>query len=386
MESEDARRILLSTEQEHNFSLALTRILSYQNRNGSWGLRSEDRVTLTSQAIQLMYALNYNHTNPAFKKATRWLEDHVQKGDPHWLTRLEVGLKIGEFDKLAADKYLDGFFDELDHDLNYPNEKSRLDFFWHVLPTLIALYPYEEQYIRRSGRSVPHDKVIERIKKYWECFGENYIAVKNQANHTGLVALYLSTICNKEEYKKYKDTYIAMTKWLISSRVENEDVVHWQHGRGITAYVLIDLIKCLPNDSKVQQCIPKIIEYIAPETNGWVKKDEIKTFNTKLHGEVLYVTIVSLRAMVEVLATNYPEQLRRFREEATVRFPIKRFLFKIFHFYSYYRKRIPIITSIAICILAGILIACGKTVSGFLFLPIGISCVLSIVFDWLAKD
>lgn len=49
MESEDARRILLSTEQEHNFSLALTRILSYQNRNGSWGLRSEDRVTLTDR-------------------------------------------------------------------------------------------------------------------------------------------------------------------------------------------------------------------------------------------------------------------------------------------------------------------------------------------------
>ena len=377
---------LLSVEQEHNYNLLLTRILASQNKNGSWGSREKDKVTLTSQAIQLMYVLGYNHENHAFKNATRWLEDHVQKGTSHWPTRLEVGLKIGEFEKLADDKYIDDFFNDLDYDLEHPTAHQRLDFFWHVLPTLIALYPYEARYTERTGKQVPHKKIVERVLQYAQTFSNNYTVVKNQANHTGLVALYLATISQEEAYQEYHEKYIAMINWLVSNIIETEKGICWQHSKGITSYVLMDIMECCPKNMELARQLPKIIDYIAPDNNGIVKKDEITTFNTKLHGDSLYVSMLSLRAMATVLSKKYPDELNKVKDINKNRLFLKKFLFKMEHWFSTQRKKIPIILSALITVGGLVAYIIGKIDEGTLILPIGVSCILNIVFDWLNKD
>lgn len=377
---------LLSAKQEHNYNLLLTRILAYQNRNGSWGSKEKDKVTLTSQAIQLMYALGYNHENHTFKKATRWLEDHIQKGSAHWPTRLEVGLKIGEFEKLADDEYINDFLNDLNFDLENPDAPQRLDFFWHVLPTLIALHPYESDYAKRTGKHVPHDKIIKRIEGHSSIFADNYIVVKNQANHTGLVALYLATISQELAYEKYREKYEAMIEWLVANVIEVDDGICWQNSKGITSYVLMDVIECCPENDEIFQKLPQIIDYIEPDDNGNIQKDKITTFDTKLHGDSLYVSMLSLRAMVTVLAKKYPEEYNKFRNYNKNKFAFRNILFKLERFFSIHRKKIPSVLSVLITFAGGVAYCIGASVQGALILPIGLSCILASIFEWLRKE
>lgn len=126
MQNTSLNAIYLSTLQKQNFVIALSRFFLYQNRDGSWGQGSiENKVTLTSQAIQLMHALRIGHDDKAFRKATRWMEDNIKKGNPHWATRLEIGLKIGEFEKLADDHHIDVFLSDLEVSLSSTNPANK---------------------------------------------------------------------------------------------------------------------------------------------------------------------------------------------------------------------------------------------------------------------
>lgn len=379
MKADPAAYTLLSATQEHNYVAALTRIFASQNTDGSWGRKSEYKVTLTSQAIQLMYALNISHDDLPFKKATRWMQDHVHRGDPHWATRLEVGLKIGEFENLVNDDYISAFLNDLEYDLSYPNEEARLDFFWHVIPTLIALHPNEESYVKRAGRSIPHDKVIECAMKYCRPYGDSYIAVLNQPNQTGLVALYLFTISNNTKYEKYRETVRSMINWLIMNYRDSEEGVHWQNSRGITSYILIDLLRCAPDNTEVQQIVPKILKYLTPNSNGSVKKDKVTTFGTELHSEQVYLMILVLRAMTEAIIKEHPNEIRRYYYEA--RKPhVRAFFYRLSWRFSYHRNKIPIFICFILCIVGWFAYKEQSDV-GIMFLSTGLACILNILFD-----
>ncbi len=376
----------LSSEQKRNYYKALTKVFLYQNKDGSWGNKSKHQVTLTSQAIQLMYALKLGHEENAFKKATRWLEDNVKSGDPHWTTRVEVGLKIGEFEKLLEEKYIDAFITDLEFDLSNPNDIDRLDFFWDVIPTLIALYPYESRYKEKTGKSVPHDKVIKRVLGYCEFFN-NIIAVQNYANYTGLVALYFSIIGENEKYQECKDYSVRMINWLIANRMEKkeEGTIFWQLSQGITSYVLIDLLGCRVNDSQLPRYIPKILKYLTPDDNGNVREENITTYGVDVNREPLYITIVILRAITEVMAKYDSNEFNKF--QSAVRNPsgVQILLGKVGHFFYYYKAKIPLAISAILVINAVYVIIKGSGDLGFFLLSIGVSGALSIFYEWLRR-
>lgn len=376
---------LLSTAQRQNYIVALTRVFSYQNRDGSWGRSLDGRVTYTSQAIQLMLALGINHSDPFIIKSTRWMEDHIQCGDPHWATRLEIGLKIGDFEKLVDDHHIDSFFADLEYDLNHPSEEARLDFFWHVIPTLLALHPYEENYVRRNGKLIPHEKVIARAMGYCESFRDDCITVKNQPNHTGLIALYLSSISDKEGYSNYKKTSSAMVNWLLESRIESSEGTNWLHGKGITSYVLMDLLGLPIDSSKLEAYIPKILKYLTPTTAGKVDGDIVTTFETKLHSESLYATMLVLRAMTEVLKRYRNSELNECLSEARYRYKKKSLFLKLSRFFYYHRTKFPVIISVLLCLGGGMLFAFGKDMVGSLVVSTGFASVIYVFFDWLNK-
>ena len=45
----------------------------------------------------------------------------------------------------------------------------------------------------------------------------------------------------------------------------------------------------------------------APDCNGYVEEDKIKTFNDPVHGKEMYVCMLVLRAMTEVFRKYSPE-------------------------------------------------------------------------------
>ncbi len=375
----------LSATQEHNYIAALTRVYLYQNRDGSWGRDAIEKVTWTSQAIQLMHALKLSHDDLIFKNAKRWMEDNVSFENSHWLTRVEVGLKIGDFEKLCEDGYIDKFISDLQYDLKNEVEEPRLDFFWHVIPTLIALIPYEDSYQKRTGNKVPHDKVIKRLEGFYQSHRDDYITIKHQTNHTGLVALYLFLLSEKSGNNKYKADSDKMIDWLLLNMCYSDEGIYWQDSKSVTSYVLMDLLKCIPNSSELKQNIPKILQYLTPSSRGSVKRDKVTTFGTKLHADPLYITILVLRALVEVLRMDDENDLSRIREAAKSPSSIQKGVFKVTSFFSYHRKKFPGIMTFFLCLI-GFIIIKGHMDVGLFFFSIAIGGAIGPIYNWLLNN
>lgn len=389
-DSKSEKQRLLSTEQTSHFSVALKKIFLLQSSKGYWGRgKVENKVTYTSQGIQLMQALGVSHDNNNFKKAIRWLEDNIGKVESHWSTRVEIGLKLRDFNKLATDDHINHFLDDLEYDLNHPQEEARLDLFWDVIPTLIAFHPYEKDYEDKRGKVIPHEKLIQRIIEISEDFGGT-ITVQFQANHTGLVALYLATISDKDwapEYRKKLYEYrCKMVKWLLANREENASSISWQRGKGITSYVLIDLIGCGLEKEKIKKCIPKIIRFIVPDARGNVKKDKVTTYDTKLHAEPLYVSMLVLRAMTEVLKMDESGIIADIRNKASNYSWFEALVAKFSRTFYYNKKKIPIIICVLLCIFGGISYIFNMEFLASLLITIGVSCLLTYLFQVFDKD
>ena len=379
-ENSTVKRKKISTEQTRNYLTALKKVFLLQSQKGSWGRGDiENKVTYTSQAIQLMQTLGISHEEKSFKRAVRWLEDHVKNGEPHWPTRVEIGLKIGDFQKLNDDQYIDRFVDDLEYDLEHPEEVPRLDLFWDVIPTLIELHPHEKNYKRR----IPHKKVVDRIIKDSEDFG-NTITVQFQANHTGLAALYLKTIKDEAEGKEYEEKSYKMIKWILANREENANKISWQRSRGITSYVLIDLLKC-DMEGEIEKNIPKVVNYISPNTKGNVKKDNETTFGTKLHADPLYVSILVLRAMTEVLKMEDVSQLRDVQKEISNLSWFEALCARVTRFVYYRKKKVPVVICFLLSVVGIIFYFYKHEFLASLFVTIGASCAATLFFQWLEK-
>ena len=365
----------------------LKKIFLYQHKNGSWGRGStENKIIYTSQGIQLMQTLGISHDAKSFKNAVRWLEDHVKNGEAHWTTRVEVGLKIGDFQKLFDDSYIKKFLDDLESDLMCPSEEARLDFFWDVIPTLIALHPSEKHYEELTNRTIPHEKIIARILDKSEDFGD-VITVQFQANHTGLVALYLSTIQDKLTDEKYRNLFDKMIRWIFINREETINTISWQNSRGITAYVLIDLLGCKLYENSIQKYFPKSINYISPNAKGNVEKDNvITTFGTKLHAESLYISMLVIRAMTEVLKMEDVNKLSEIRAVASNPTLWESWWAKTMRIFYYNKKKMSMIICFIMCIIGIICYFINQESAGNLLVTIGITCVLTKVFQLLEKD
>ncbi len=381
---------LLSTEQTSHFSVALKKVFLLQSSRGYWGRgKIGNKVTYTSQGIQLMQALGVNHNNKNFKKAIRWLEDNIGKVESHWSTRVEIGLKLGDFNRLATDDDIDHFLDDLEYDLNHPQEEARLDLFWDVIPTLIAFHPYEKDYEDKKGKAVPHKKLIQEIIDISEDFGDT-ITVQFQANHTGLVALYLATIIDKnwepEFQKKLYEYRCKMVKWLLANREENASSISWQRGKGITSYVLIDLIGCGLEKEKIKKYIPKIIRFIVPDARGNVKRDKTTTYDTKLHAEPLYVSMLVLRAMTEVIKMEGTDKISDIRNRVSDYSWLEARVAKFARTFYYNKKKIPIIICSLLCIFGGISYIFNMEFLASLLITIGVSCLFTYLFQVFDKD
>lgn len=373
-----AEEEMVSDEQYKNYWVALKKLFLYQSGRGFWGRGNiDDRFTYTSQCVQLMQALGIDHNAKNFKKAVRWLEDNVDKLESHRATRIEIGLKIGDTKKLANDSCIDGFLDDLEYDMLHPKEKPRLDFFWEVIPILIAMHPYEQQF----KRTIPHEKVIHYIEDNVENFGDT-ITVQFQANFTGLVALYLATIQDNFEVSEYRD---KMVKWLFANREENASRVSWQDGRGITSYVLLDLLGCNLEGDTLKKITPKILGFITPNSKGNVPKDNVKTFETKLHGESLYASILVLRAMTEVLKMENSSKLQNI-DGITNHTWFEALRAKIIRFFYYNKKRMPLIICMVLCLIGGLCYFFKEDFLGNLFFTIGASSALTFLLQFFDKE
>lgn len=381
---------VLSTEQTSNYSVALKKFFLLQSSKGYWGRGEfESKVIYTSQGIQLMQALGVDHNADNFKKAIRWLEDNVEKIKSHWPTRVEIGSKLEDFHKLATDKEVNHFLDDLEFDLDHSSEESRLDLFWDVIPTLIALHPYEKSYEDKRKKAVPHEKVIQKIIDNSEDFGDT-IAVQFQANHTGLAALYIATISDKEWLPEYKDKLFEyknkMVKWLLANREENASCISWQMGKGITSYVLIDLLGCELEEETVRKYIPKIIRFIAPNSKGNVKNDETTTYDTKLHAEPLYVSMLVLRAMTEVMKMENMSEISDILNRASHYSRIEALIAKFTRAFYYNKKKIPMIIYTLLCIVGGIFYLFSMEFLSSLLITIGASCLITHLSHFFDKD
>lgn len=371
----------ISTIQIKSYITALVRFFAAQNRDGSWGKSFSEKITLTAQAIQLMRSLNIVSSDKMYCKAVRWLEDNVSLGDEHWCTRLEIALKIGEFDKLINDGLIQSFITDLNYDLSHENEDDRIDLFWHVLPTLIALIPYES----RLDFTIPHKEVVAKIKKFCYNFRDDCIVVKHHPNHTGLVAYYFSMLGENQEFSECKQLANAMTNWLIETRTESYDKgTYWLESKSITSYVIIDLLYCLPIN-EIEEYLPNIIKFLCPSKNGIIKGDKNTTYNTKLHSKSLYASVIVLRAISTIIGTLQNTSLQEIVNQINSN-KSKFLIYKILNFLGKCKTKIPMIICGLITI-SGIVLYCFKLNDyASLCLSIGVAGALGLFFDWLRKN
>lgn len=292
-------------------------LLAQQHRDGSWGPRGT-RVTHTAQMIQLLRVSGFRPDDPIFKKALRWLEDNVGPKSEHRWSRLEVALVTNNIHQDDVLSDLSDFLTQLNDDLDTPSgEPEHLDFFWHVLPTLIALAPHEDYLLGKLALGgVRHPDVLSKLLTYTTSFRPDCKTVLHRANHTGLAALYLNVVTRhgRLEATSHRDAFV---NWLIESRVPEGKKLHWHYSRGITAYVLMDLILlngAVPFDT--QSLVPPTMRYLQPGPQGYVVGDNLPTYDTSMHRRPLYATILSLRAAATVVSRVEPEALERWRREA----------------------------------------------------------------------
>lgn len=378
----------LSKEQVISYNKALQRVMAYQNRDGSWGKTEEEKVTLTAQTLQLMLSLGIKRSEPVFVKAARWIEDKVDKGSMHWVTRIEIGLKVGDFEKLLEEGWIKDFIDELNHDLNNPESEAHLNFFWHVIPTLIELEPHKKE-LEDKGIIIPYDQLIDRVISYCQVFNEECIVVQHQPNHTGLVAVWLN--CIAVHHKEAEKLRHAMIKWLVQTRLEDDKGVYWMDSKSVTSYVIIDLLKCLPQN-EVDDYLSKAVKYLCPNNRGIVHGDKNTTYNTKLHAESLYATILVLRAIAEISnemakISNDVSEGSKLKDSYDI-VKSKRHMFiyyKFTRFLSGSKRKIPIIISVLL-LSGGIIAYCYKANEiGSLLVSTSVAAALGLFFDWLMK-
>ena len=319
----------IKPNKEKNYKKSLQIVLESQNEDGSWGMYEGEKVTLTSHGIQLMYSLGISKHNNKIKRAMKWLRDNVEYGDEHWSTRLELGLLLGSIEEdesdgsdgpgteLCTNSEIDRYITDLRSNLAY--EMRNDNTYWNVIPFLIALLPYEKEMEIES----PHKEIIEYIEKQYifpDANSVEYISVQRKPNNTGLAALYLTKLSENSEIpesarNEYKKKSEKMFRWLLMSVESSEQdyKLHWSGSCGVTAYVLMDLIRAKKDNEQFQEMIFQIVNYIAPDKNGLNKNDSVKTFNSALHGCSSYVNMLVLRAITEVFKTYYPKKnLRKF--------------------------------------------------------------------------
>lgn len=371
----------LTPTQLNYCKTALNRILAYQNRDGSWGNTKVDKITLTSQVIQLFLSLGIKKTDPVLLKAFRWVQDNIEVGEEHWITELEIDLKMGRFDDVLEDqKSLDTFLNGLNHDLEYPNEEAHLNFFWHIIPTLIVILPHYKK-MQERGIEIPFTKINDKIKDFCQVFGEDRIAVEHHPNYTGLIALYYHLLGDLDGYAKCKELSTAMCNWLMETRTENQNEIFWLDSKSITSYVIIDLLVCV-NSDKIEPFLSKVIKFLIPNKKGIVEGDTKVTYNTKLHSDPLYITILALRAISEIENFGKADSLKKCINE------IKRkkhvyFGYRFSKFISKNRRKIPLIICFALTVCGIILYVFNIKEAAQIIVSTGVAGALGIFFDWI---
>jgi hypothetical protein len=261
-------------------------LLDRQNRDGSWGRNWQQKAVYTPHGVQLFTQAGFPPDHPRFRASTGWLKKQISHNQrPLWYGRIPALASAGEIEWLIHNKDIALFLDDLD--------KSKIeDFFWYVLPIMISL--------NKAGHDAPYAEVAEQLRKFERAFGEDYVAVAHKPNHTGLAALYLHTV-NPEAHK---DKVQRFVNWiLVDRRQEDTGVVHWDGSIGITAYVVMDLVGLgLLYDPEITQLVEGCLSLFKPLPEGNMPPDRFTTtFDTSLHEDSLYTTLLALRAMATVL-------------------------------------------------------------------------------------
>jgi hypothetical protein len=238
------------------------------------------------------------------------------------LSRVEVGLLLQDYSALARDKYIHSFMSDLTSDLEgLPgHSQGRMDFFWHGLPTLIALVPWERP-LRDDHKvqPIPYEAVSEALRRLAIEYRNDCITVLQKPNHTGLAMVYLATVAGKDGQPDTFQRVEGMHNWIVESRVKDDGLVYWSYSRGVTAYVLMDLLRaCDPLKRPVLDELRDILRFLFTDqhSDGALPGDRTRTFETSLHSESLYATILSLRAAAAALAKFEPATLQTLRVSA----------------------------------------------------------------------
>ena len=355
---------MLSQAEQQRFLQGVAWVVANQRRDGSWGRTKVEKITFTAHAIQLLQAMGYSRdTSTALRRAVGWLEAHVRPGEPHWYTRIEIGLRLGQGHELLNNGYLGTFIDELDYDLDHPDETDRLDFFWHVLPTLVAMRssPTTEALLH-----VPHDRVIERLATFTTSFRDDCATVLHSPNHTGLAAMYCH--CISSDVDAAATMAKSFVNWLLESKssdsssrlASNDTSLHWHYSRSITAYVLIDLL-AVSASQLTDADIHSIVRYLLPNDHGQVLADAHLTFQTELHRTNFYSTVLSLRAIVAAQRSTRPDYLPELRTLVESTYRARPIPTRAATTISQHSHRIPVAASGAVTASGGVLLLFPST-------------------------
>lgn len=300
----------MMVSHERNYYTAVLKMLDSQNEDGSWGENRREKLTLTAHAIQLLHSIGLTtKTSENLDKSINWIKANTPKGSEHWSTRLELGIILDQTKLLNVYDECNIYIADLKTKLKSNDIKDN-DIYWDAIPLFIAAIDYEEKHSIKIMQDIPHGEIIKKIKNRYIFADEeeNFITIQRKPNNTGLIALYLSKLSKNKSYLSYQSDAQKMYKWLLLTlESEDENKWHWSGSHGITSYVLIDLIKGNLDYKLLDESILKIVNYIAPDCNGYVEEDKIKTFNDPVHGKEMYVCMLVLRAMTEVFHKYSPK-------------------------------------------------------------------------------
>ncbi|MDP1726072.1 MAG: hypothetical protein Q8M15_04770 [Bacteroidota bacterium] len=258
-------------------------LLAKQNKDGSWGNSSIEKIRWTSNALLTMHELGFNSDYTPITKSVKWLNAYSQN-EEEWYLKIPPLLALG-------------FQNELEKNGEIENLKRIIaDDKIGVLPFKVAIIlELKKHKINIEGLDKVEFSVLNTLRDE----GNSLLSFSNSTNTTSLYCEFLSTFY----IDKHKDTIAKCISWVLVRKIvssQNHSIC-WENSYGKTSYVLINLLNTVQDQHSIIPLIKPILYYFQQDKEGAILPDKIAAYKST---SSVYTTILFIRLVAAIANSN----------------------------------------------------------------------------------